>query len=457
MTRGAAKLLALSLIGACLIAMVVGGVQTHLPGAMDEGSEARKAAFVGLGIAATLLYFAACWLVLRAPSARRAVWLVLGVAVVMRLVVLAAPPFLSTDLYRYIWDGRVQLAGIDPYRYIPDDSALLSLRDEAIYPHVNRHEYARTIYPPMAQLVFRAIASVWQSVTMERLTMLGFDLLAIGVMLRLLIVAGLDPARVLIYAWNPLSVWEFAGNGHVDALAIGLIALAILARVRGRGTWTGAILGAAVLVKFLPVVLAPALWRPRDARQRFDWTMPAAMAAVMVLLYALYGGISAGALGFLPGYAAQEGLESGTGIYWLDLLARFVTLPAGAGAVWMAMAGIVLLTLGVWMAFVRTPPRAGDPVPVARDIVLLMTVLTAAITPHYAWYFVWLALPACLVPLPSVIYLSAAAMIQYHDPFDDRVLQFSVIYLPFLVLAVIDLWRHRIRRPVPIEVAVRSI
>jgi alpha-1,6-mannosyltransferase len=151
MTRGAAKLLALSLIGACLIAMVVGGVQTHLPGAMDEGSEARKAAFVGLGIAATLLYFAACWLVLRAPSARRAVWLVLGVAVVMRLVVLAAPPFLSTDLYRYIWDGRVQLAGIDPYRYIPDDSALLSLRDEAIYPHVNRHEYARTIYPPMAQ------------------------------------------------------------------------------------------------------------------------------------------------------------------------------------------------------------------------------------------------------------------------------------------------------------------
>jgi alpha-1,6-mannosyltransferase len=176
-----------------------------------------------------------------------------------------------------------------------------------------------------------------------------------------------------------------------------------------------------------------------------------------VLLYALYGGISAGALGFLPGYAAQEGLDSGSGIYWLDLLDRFVALPVGAGAVWLGMAGIVLLALGVWMVFVRTPPRAGDPVAVARDIVLLMTVLTAAITPHYAWYFVWLALPACLFPLPSVIYLSAAAMIQYHDPFDDRVLQFSVIYLPFLVLAVIDLWRHRIRRPVPIEVAVRSI
>jgi alpha-1,6-mannosyltransferase len=457
MTRGAAKLLALSLIGAFLIALVVAGVQTHLPGAMDEGSEARKAAFVGFGVAATLLYFGACWLVLRGPPARRAVWLVLGVAFAMRLAVMAAPPFLSTDLYRYIWDGRVQLTGIDVYRYIPDDPALLSLRDKAIYPNVNRHEYAHTIYPPMAQLVFRAIVAVWQSVTMERLTMLGFDLLAIGVMLRLLTIAGFDPARVLIYAWNPLSAWEFAGNGHVDALAIGLIALAMLARVRGRGAWTGAILGAAVLVKFLPIVLAPALWRPRDSRRLFDWMMPTAMAAVMVLLYALYGGISAGALGFLPGYAAQEGLDSGSGIYWLDLLDRFVALPVGAGAVWLGMAGIVLLALGVWMVFVRTPPRAGDPVAVARDIVLLMTVLTAAITPHYAWYFVWLALPACLFPLPSVIYLSAAAMIQYHDPFDDRVLQFSVIYLPFLVLAVIDLWRHRIRRPVPIEVAVRSI
>jgi hypothetical protein len=452
MTRGAAKLLALALIGALLIALVVAGVETHLPGAMDAGSEARKAAFLGFGVAATLLYFTACWLMLRGPPARRAVWLVLGVAIAMRLAVMAAPPFLSTDLYRYIWDGRVQLAGIDVYRYIPDDPALATLRDEAIYPNVNRHEYARTIYPPMAQLVFRAIASVWQSVTMERLTMLGFDLLAIGVMLRLLIVAGLDPARVLIYAWNPLSVWEFAGNGHVDALAIGLIALAMLARVRGRSTLTGAILGAAVLVKFLPVVLAPALWRPREARWRFDWTMPAAMAAVMVLLYGLYGG----EFGFLPGYAAQEGLDSGPGIYWLDLLERFVTLPAGAGAAWLAVAGVVLLALGVWMVFVRAPPRAGDSVAVARDVALLMTVLTAAITPHYAWYFVWLALPACLVPLPSVIYLSAAAMVQYHDPFDDRVLQFSVIYLPFLALAAIDLWRHRIRHPAPIEVAVRS-
>jgi alpha-1,6-mannosyltransferase len=451
------KNLGLGAIGIVLIALTIGGLWTHLPGALDEGSEARKAVFTALGVAATLLYFAACWLVLHGPPVRRAVWLVLGVAVVMRLAVLSDAPFLSTDLYRYVWDGRVQLAGIDVYRYIPDDPALASLRDTAIYPNVNRHEYARTIYPPMAQIVFRTIAAIRQSATMERAVMLGFDLLAILVMLRLLTIAGLDPARVLIYAWNPLSVWEFAGNGHVDAVAIGLLSLAMLARVRGRSTSTGAILGAAVLVKFLPAFVAPAFWRPRDARRWRDWTMPAAMLAMMVFLYALYIHPGAGMLGSLPNYADQEGLSSGTGIYWLDALDRLMPLPAAAGALWFALAGIVLLALGAWMVFVRPPPLAGDPVALARDVALLATVLTAAVTPHYAWYFVWLALPSCLAPLPSVIYLSAAAILQYHDPFNDRVAQFSAIYLPFVALAAFDLWRLRIRRAVPLAAVVRSI
>ncbi len=444
-------------LGVALIGLVAAGLQTHLPGALDEGSNARQAAFVALAGAATLLYFAACWLVLRGPRLRHMVWLVLAVALAMRVLVLTAPSFLSSDLFRYVWDGRVQLAGINPYRYIPGDPALAALRDDTIYTRVNRAQYAHTIYPPTAQLVFRAIAAVSQTEIFERIVMLGFDLLAIGVMLRLLLIAGLDPARVLIYAWNPLSVWEFAGNGHVDALAIGLLALAMLARVRGRGTWAGGLLGAASLVKFLPVMAAPALWRPREAGRWRDWTMPAAMLLVMALLYAPFIDPNVNVLGFLPGYVAEEGLGSGTGIYWLDALARFVPLPPGIGQLWFALAAILLLALAVWMVFVRRVPRAGDPIAVGRDVALMAVAVTAAITPHYPWYFVWLALPSCLAPMPSVIYLSAAAILQYHDPYHDQVLQFSAIYLPFLVLVVIDLLRHRIRSHAPIEAAVRSL
>ena len=88
-----------------------------------------------------------------------AIWLVLGVAVAMRLLTLTAPPVLSSDLYRYVWDGRVQLAGINPYRYLPAADELAFLRDEAVYPHINRAEYAHTVYPPAAQAIF-ALAAV---------------------------------------------------------------------------------------------------------------------------------------------------------------------------------------------------------------------------------------------------------------------------------------------------------
>ena len=66
---------------------------------------------------------------------------------------LAQPPILSTDIYRYVWDGRMQAADINPYRHMPADPALATLRDTVIYPQINRADYARTIYPPVAQMV----------------------------------------------------------------------------------------------------------------------------------------------------------------------------------------------------------------------------------------------------------------------------------------------------------------
>src|SRR5512146_19254 len=66
----------------------------------------------------------------------------------LRLPLLLAPPYLSNDVYRYVWDGRVQAAGVNPYRYVPAAAALEALRDDRIYPEINRRERAVTIYPP---------------------------------------------------------------------------------------------------------------------------------------------------------------------------------------------------------------------------------------------------------------------------------------------------------------------
>src|SRR5246127_2983463 len=123
----------------------------------------------------------AVWLVFRRrvfPS--KTLWIIFIGAVLFRVLFLPLdPPRLSTDIYRYIWDGRVQGSGINPYLYLPVDPRLSGLRDSAIYPHINRKEYARTIYPPVAQMFFFVATRVTQSVPGFKSIFIGIDLITI--------------------------------------------------------------------------------------------------------------------------------------------------------------------------------------------------------------------------------------------------------------------------------------
>src|SRR6202790_2068293 len=174
------------------------------------------------------IYGVAAWLVIARASkippitGRAALAGILLVGVAMRLILLPSPPA-SNDIYRYVWDGRVQAAGINPYRYLPADEALRGLRDEAIYPNINRASYAPTIYPPAAELVFFAATRISETVVFMKTVMLVFEGLAVWAILQLLAARGLPGTRVLLYAWHPLPLWEFAGSGHVELLWIAFL------------------------------------------------------------------------------------------------------------------------------------------------------------------------------------------------------------------------------------------
>jgi hypothetical protein len=443
----------LAALGALLFGLTLGGLVLHVPGEPTVGSMALKNAFVGVAALAVIAYFAAVWLVMRRPLPAGAVLPVLAVAVALRLPVLLAPPFLSSDVYRYVWDGRVQAAGYNPYRYVPADPALTGLRDDAIFPLINRAAYAPTIYPPAAQVIFAAIGRVSQTVLAMKAAMVGFELLAVLCLLRLLAIARLPPTRILIYAWNPLTVWSFAGNGHVDAAVIGLLAAALLLRILQRDVLAGAIFGAAVLVKFLPVVVAPALWR---ARAR--WRFAAATLAVMVALYACYAGAGWRILGFLPGYSTEEGLSSGTGVWLLAGLALLVELPRAAAPVYFAAVAIALAALGAWIAFRRrpTPGSAEDVVAVCSGAAILIASLTAAIAPHYPWYFAWLALPSVIRPFRAVLWLSATPVLLDVDPLNERFIWASLVYLPAIALALADLRLAHLRQAAVVPPAIEG-
>ncbi|HZH90937.1 MAG TPA: glycosyltransferase 87 family protein, partial [Pyrinomonadaceae bacterium] len=277
------------------------------------------------------LYALAAWLVWRAGERRSTLLLVVVFAAAFRLSVLFAPPFLSDDIYRYVWDGRVQAAGVNPFRHVPAADALRFLRDAEIYPNINRRDYAPTIYPPLAQMIFFLTTRVSESIVWMKAVMVLFEAAGLCALVALLASFKLPRGRVLLAAWHPLAVWEIAGSGHLDALVICFIALALLARRRERENLTGALLAAAALVKLFPLLLLPAFYRRRS------WRMPLAFCVTFAAGYLPY--LSVGArrvLGFLPGYANEEGLQDGARFFLVQVAQALFGASRAANAAYVA-------------------------------------------------------------------------------------------------------------------------
>ena len=341
----------LLLLGTGLLAAIGAGLAVQ-PATFGELSRIEEIHFLEAFTAAAILYAAAIWLVCTRPSPPRTVALIIAVAVLARLCVLPFAPFNSNDIYRYVWDGRVQAAGINPYRYLPVDPALAPLRDStpgpaAIYPNINRASYAPTIYPPTAQALFALVGLTAPSIWTMKAVMAVCDILTGLILLLTLRAAGRPPTHILIWLWNPLPIWEFANSGHIDSPGITLAALAIYAAIRLRPALAGAALGAAVMVKFLPAALFPALWR------RWDVRTPLAAAAIILAGYACYASVGWRVFGFLGGYVQEEGLETGSSYLLLRLAKLAAPLPPFAGKAYLAICLIALAALSLWI--VRKP------------------------------------------------------------------------------------------------------
>jgi alpha-1,6-mannosyltransferase len=390
--------------------------------------------FLKLVAVQTPIYLVVAWLSLRARDSQSLLIVGLAFALLFRLSLVFSPPYLSDDIYRYIWDGRVQAAGINPYRYIPADEQLQALRDKEIYPKINRRDYAHTMYPPAAELMYFLTTRISESVTWMKLTIVGFELVTVWILMELLASFALPRQRILIYAWHPLAVWEFAGSGHVDPLAFAFIALALLVRRYKWEAVTGLALGVATLAKLFPIVLFPALYK------RWGWKMPGALLVTIVAGYWPYLGVGPwGALGFIPGYAQERGIVSGEQFFILGLVDRLlgVRLPASG---FVFFAAVALLTIGVWYVF----KRERDERDYLKRGLLLGTAFMVLFSPHFAWYFAWLILFLCFVPSVPVFYLTISSFLLYLTwlgDAPDRVLKIkAVMYLPALVLGALNIW-----------------
>jgi hypothetical protein len=397
-----------------------------------------------------LLALVGSWWVFRSQTNDLATTgVILGFALTFRLILLPTPPVLSSDIFRYIWDARIQAAGINPYLSRPADFESEEVEKDPLHQQQNR-PLARTIYPPLAQAAFRVVRAVaGESVTAMKGLMLLGDLATLSILVHLLGALGLPRTRVILYAWHPLTVFEIAGSGHVDALATPFILLAVLTWSKHRHIASGVALGAATLLKIFPVLLLPAFL----GRRRRSLLL--ACAATIGLAYLPFlPGAGLKALGHLPQFLSDPGETFNPSL--LGLASLLFGQISRAPLFWSSsMGGAMMAATLLWL--LRSEAESPDSL-LAR-IWVVATALTLLTLTLHPWYLLWLLPLLTIQPRPAWIYLTSGISLSYLfytvQTASGRVVIGTAEFLPFFALL---LWQWRrspghVQQPAPLEPA----
>ena len=395
-------LVRLAIVGAASLVLVL------LTRAMHQrfGDPALNALLVAQGLLAWRAVHLAEQLGEHGGGQRRALWLILGVALALRLGPLLDVPFLSTDAFRYVWDGRVQAAGINPYRYVPAAPELASLRDAAIFPFINRADYAVTIYPPAAQLLFALIGQIGDSMLVLKLVFTAIEALAVVLLLDLLRRTGQPPTRIAAYAWHPLAVWEIAGNGHVDGPMVAVMVLGIwLVAVLRRPVAAAAAIAVAALMKPVAAIALPLAWRP------WDWKAPAAAIGTVALLYVPYLSVGTGMFSFVGGYLREEKIESGQGFFLVEAAGWLLGPQPWLQPLYLATAAALLLALMLRLSFATEEDTAAR----LRRLGFIAFAAIFLLSPGYPWYSLILLPFLVVAATPALWAASIGCLLLYNE------------------------------------------
>jgi alpha-1,6-mannosyltransferase len=213
-------------------------------------------------------------------------------AAVWHIEFLRLPVGADDDIHRYVWDGRLQRLGYNPYIVVPSDPVAKGLHTSETRT-LNNPDLPSP-YPAGAQLFFRAVTAIQESTFALKVAFVVCEFAIVFVLLDVLRCTRQGAHLVLAYAWNPLLAIEVAGSGHIDI--VGALLLLVSAAALGR-RWraTAAVgLGLAVAVKFLPIVLLPLYWKRVRIR---DAALAAVVVGILYVPFLNHGRIPIGSLG----------------------------------------------------------------------------------------------------------------------------------------------------------------
>jgi hypothetical protein len=377
---------------------------------------------IGLLLAAGVLYVIAAYIVERCALGWAALAIILGAALAFRFFALSTEPALSSDVYRYQWEGRVARLGINPFTVHPEALRHLALEDPA-HP-LDTGRTTPTLYPPLSEWSFSWVSTI---PGYKRLYT-GLDVASMAVLLLLLKIRKQPLERVLMYAWNPGVVVAFAMCGHHDSLAILALLAANLFIIRQLGTLSISFLALSFLSKFFAGLFLPLFLK------RTRWAYGGLFLALIGAAYVPYSSAGRKLLDGLMQYAA--GWENNDSLYRLFLLAGNSKAQAGL------ISGILLTALLAYVLKRRLDPlHAG---------LVLLTGLLLLSPNAFPWYFTWMIPFLCFYPHPSLLLLSVTCVLGYSplvayaagQPYRDSPLMLVLQYLPGLAGLGYFAWRE---------------
>jgi len=355
-----------------------------------QGDQTRR---VGSHLALFGLAFGAYLVALHAAPglSGRGLRAALALAVAWRLALVPAFPLLSDDVFRYVWEGRVQVHGGNPYAWDdrPESPRWESMRD-GVWRSVTHKEYT-AVYPPLWEMACALVVRRHDSVTAMKAFVVACELALVALLARMLRRRRLPPERLLILAWSPLALVEVAGSGHNEAAGALLLtaSLAALDRGDGLGSALAAALGAQT--KFLPALVAASWLR------RFRWWHVVAAIDLFLLLIVPYAAAGPGLWMSLGKY----------GRYWLFNQTLFDPLAAIAGGheEGVRLAGALLAALVLVLA-----ARKAEPVVAALAVVAASILLAPNVLP---WYALWLLPLLVLRDAPAALLFTGTVQLAY--------------------------------------------
>jgi alpha-1,6-mannosyltransferase len=296
---------------------------------------------------------------------RQVVVIGLVLAAVWHVEFLRVPAGADDDIHRYVWDGRVQRLGYNPYIVVPNDPALATLHTPETRT-LNNPDLPSP-YPPGAELFFRAVTAIHESVLALKVAFVVCDLAIVLVLFDVLHSSQQGAHWILAYAWNPLLAIEVAGSGHIDIVGVLLLLVSVAALGRRWRTLAALAFGLAIAVKFLPVVLLPLYWRRVRIR---DAVLAAVVAGFLYVPFLSHGRVPIGSLGtFLQSFRFNDPV--------------FATLEQLAAPRFVAgLAVLVGLLTAMWLR------RRGSPSSEAFAWPMAASLLCAPVV--YPWYLLWL-------------------------------------------------------------------